>query len=127
MVFELPEMDDSNVGSGESVEDVGNNFGGRHLLDVVLDVSKVHEFETLDSVSGMELLLSFMEPADHEYVDFVVLADVIFTFFDSFDKLLLEFLVAFSGGESVFRKRELHESLVEEDSGEEVKLFFADD
>ena len=127
MVFELPEMDDSNVGSGESVEDVGNNFGGRHLLDVVLDVSKVHEFETLDSVSGMELLLSFMEPADHEYVDFVVLADVIFTFFDSFDKLLLEFLIAFSGGESVFRKRELHESLVEEDSGEEVKLFFADD
>lgn len=127
MVFELPEMDDSNVGSGESVEDVGNNFGGRHLLDVVLDVSKVHEFETLDSVSGMELLLSFMEPANHEYVDFVVLADVIFTFFDSFDKLLLEFLVAFSGGESVFRKRELHEGLVEEDSGEEVKLFFADD
>ena len=127
MVFKLPEMDYSDVGSGESIENVGDDFGGRHLFNIVLDIGKVHEFETLDSVSGMELLLSFMEPADHEYVDFVVLADVIFTFLDSFDKLLLEFLVAFSGGESVFRERELHEGLVEEDSGEEVKLFFADD
>ena len=120
-------MDNSHVGSGKSVEDVGDDFGGGHLFDVVLDIGKVHELETLDSVSGMELLLGFVKPTDHEYVDFVVLADVIFTFFDSLDELLLEFLVAFSGGECVFGKRELHEGLVEEDSGEEVKLFFADD
>jgi hypothetical protein len=54
-----------------------------------------------------------MEPTDHEYVDFVVFADVIFSFLDSFDELLLELLIALAGGEGGFGEAELHEGLVE--------------
>ena len=75
----------------------------------------------------MKFLLGLMEPAYHEYVDLVVLADIIFALLDSFDQLLLELLVALPGGESLFGEAQLHEGLVEEDSGEEVKFLFADD
>jgi hypothetical protein len=49
-----------------------------------------------------------MEPAYHEYINFVVLAYVIFAFLDSLDELLLEFFITFSGSECLFRERQLN-------------------
>lgn len=92
-----------------------------------MNVGEIHQLQALDSVASMELLLGLMESADHEYVNFVVLADVILTLLDSFDKLLLEFFVAFSGGQCGLREGELHECLIQEDSGKEVEFFFTDD
>lgn len=72
----------------------------------------------------MEFFLGLVEPADHENIYFIVLANIIFSFTNSLYKFLLELLVALLRSECVLGKTELHEGLIEQDAGKEVKLLF---
>ncbi len=51
MVFELTEMNNTDVGSCKSIQNVGYYFGRGHLFDVVLNVCEIHQLEAFDSVS----------------------------------------------------------------------------
>ena len=98
MILVFPKVNDTDIRGCQSVQNVGDDFGRGHLLNIILNIGKVHQLQTFHSISRVKLLLSLMEPTDHQHVNLVVLVDVVFALLDSFNQLLLELLVALPGG-----------------------------
>jgi hypothetical protein len=127
VVLQLWKMHNPHIRSCQRIQNVSNDLGWGHMLDIILNVGEIHQLQALNPIPRMQLLLRLMKPTDHQHINLVVLADVILALLDSLYKLLLELLVAFFGREGVLWEWELHECLVEENAGEKVELLFADD
>lgn len=88
-------MSNPCITSGEPIEDVGDDFGGWHLLVLFQHVHEVHEAEAALIVAKVQLLLSLQKSIYHHNIYLVILTCPIFSPLNTSYQVLLIAIIIF--------------------------------